>query len=370
MAAAVDLVVHVALERDGVRRVREIVAVPGRAEGDVIEIADLFVTRGGRAAPRRRVPAAPRGLRAGRLRRGRPSRPGGLVISPLCVGLLLGRRGLLHLLVVLAAGRRRRQRARPGGFMVELRDHLHPGGLPVGDAGNARRRLASCSFVIAFVMVLALTRVVPIALCFALMAARSPLSLVRMRARNRRDKLRDLWPDVVDNITSGVRAGLALPEALSQLAVRGPERAAAGLCRVRGGLPHDRALPRLPRPAQGPAQRPGGRPHRRVAADRARGRRQRPRPAAAHAVVVPARGRAHAGRARDATELDGQRRPARGGGARGSFSVCSRSTAARSRPTRSPTGWVVLAVGAGLCLVAYRAMIWIGRLPEEERVLR
>src|SRR6478752_5872446 len=47
VAAAVDIVVHVALERDGVRRVREVAAVPGRAEGDVIEIADLFVTRGG-----------------------------------------------------------------------------------------------------------------------------------------------------------------------------------------------------------------------------------------------------------------------------------------------------------------------------------
>jgi len=48
VASSVDLVVHVALERDGQRRVREIVGVPGRAEGDVIEIADLFVTRGGR----------------------------------------------------------------------------------------------------------------------------------------------------------------------------------------------------------------------------------------------------------------------------------------------------------------------------------
>ena len=36
-----------ALERDGVRRVREIVAVPGRVEGDVVEIADLFVARRG-----------------------------------------------------------------------------------------------------------------------------------------------------------------------------------------------------------------------------------------------------------------------------------------------------------------------------------
>lgn len=47
VAASVDLVVHVALERDGSRRIREIVAVPGRVEGDVIEIADLFVSRGG-----------------------------------------------------------------------------------------------------------------------------------------------------------------------------------------------------------------------------------------------------------------------------------------------------------------------------------
>ncbi len=48
VASSIDIVVHQALERDGVRRVREIVAVPGRVEGDVIEAADIFVTRGGR----------------------------------------------------------------------------------------------------------------------------------------------------------------------------------------------------------------------------------------------------------------------------------------------------------------------------------
>jgi pilus assembly protein CpaF len=48
VAGSIDLVVHTALERDGVRRVREIAAVPGRAEGDVIEIADVFVQREGR----------------------------------------------------------------------------------------------------------------------------------------------------------------------------------------------------------------------------------------------------------------------------------------------------------------------------------
>jgi len=47
VASSIDIVIHQALERDGVRRVREIVAVPGRVEGDVIEAADIFVTRGG-----------------------------------------------------------------------------------------------------------------------------------------------------------------------------------------------------------------------------------------------------------------------------------------------------------------------------------
>lgn len=48
VAAAIDLVVHLALERDGARRVREIVAVPGRVEGGVVETGDVYVSRDGR----------------------------------------------------------------------------------------------------------------------------------------------------------------------------------------------------------------------------------------------------------------------------------------------------------------------------------
>jgi pilus assembly protein CpaF len=47
VAGSIDLVVHVALEHDGVRRVREVVAVPGRVEGDVVETADIFTQREG-----------------------------------------------------------------------------------------------------------------------------------------------------------------------------------------------------------------------------------------------------------------------------------------------------------------------------------
>jgi pilus assembly protein CpaF len=47
VASSVDIVVHVVLDRDGVRRVREVVALPGRVEGDVVEVADIFVSREG-----------------------------------------------------------------------------------------------------------------------------------------------------------------------------------------------------------------------------------------------------------------------------------------------------------------------------------
>lgn len=46
VAGCVDLVVHLVTERSGARRVREITALPGRVDGGVIEMADVFVDRG------------------------------------------------------------------------------------------------------------------------------------------------------------------------------------------------------------------------------------------------------------------------------------------------------------------------------------
>jgi pilus assembly protein CpaF len=45
VAACIDLVVHIETERAGRRVVREVLAVPGRVEGDVVETADVFTTR-------------------------------------------------------------------------------------------------------------------------------------------------------------------------------------------------------------------------------------------------------------------------------------------------------------------------------------
>lgn len=48
VAASVDIVVQIGLDVDGRRRVREIVAVPGRVEADIIEAEPVFRTEQGR----------------------------------------------------------------------------------------------------------------------------------------------------------------------------------------------------------------------------------------------------------------------------------------------------------------------------------
>jgi len=46
VAASVDLVVHLGIDTHGVRRVNEIVAVPGRVENDIIETESIFARAG------------------------------------------------------------------------------------------------------------------------------------------------------------------------------------------------------------------------------------------------------------------------------------------------------------------------------------
>ncbi|EWS80823.1 type II secretion system protein F [Brachybacterium phenoliresistens] len=50
-----------------------------------------------------------------------------------------------------------------------------------------------------------------------------PVLVLRSAARRRRIELREVWPEAVDHINSAVRAGMSLPEALVQVGERGPE---------------------------------------------------------------------------------------------------------------------------------------------------
>ena len=95
-----------------------------------------------------------------------------------------------------------------------------------GIRGLGPRTFLGSTVVVALLVLLlayALTRVWSVSLCLAVMAAWAPFAVVRGRARSRRSTLREVWPDVVDHVHSAVRAGLALPEALVQLGERGPE---------------------------------------------------------------------------------------------------------------------------------------------------
>ncbi|NNG39207.1 type II secretion system protein F [Flexivirga sp. ID2601S] len=110
---------------------------------------------------------------------------------------------------------------------VTVWDRLDDEIVQAGLSGLGRAKLlwvcAGCGALV-FVLAMAITAVPAVALAFAVIAAYAPIAWMRGRARRRRAQLRDLWPDVVDHIASAVRAGLALPESLSQLAIRGPEQ--------------------------------------------------------------------------------------------------------------------------------------------------
>ena len=212
--------------------------------------------------------------------------------------------------------------------------------------------------------------VLPIAVCFAVMAAYAPLAVVRGRARRRRARLRDLWPDAVDNITSGVRAGMALPEALTQL---GDARAGGAARAVRGlrrRLPPDGQVPRL----ASTGSRTGSATRSATASSRACGSRARsaaptsdtscaPCPASCARTPAPAPSSRPGSPGRSTPRGSPSPR-------RGRCSRCCRRTPSRWPPTRPRSGWLVLAVGAAVTAVAYWAMVRIGRLPEDERVLR
>ena len=223
--------------------------------------------------------------------------------------------------------------------------------------------------VAVFVLAVGVSQVPAIAACFALAAGWAPVALVRARARSRRTRLRDAWPEVVDSLSSGVRAGLSLPEALAQVGERGPQslqpafRSFAEDYRASGRFPD--ALQALKdRLADPVADRivEALRVTREVGGSDL-GRLLRTLSAF---LREDARTRAEL-EARQSWTVNGARLAVAAPWiVLALLATRPESVAAYDRPT----GAVVLAVGAGLCAVAYRLMVRLGRLPEDERVLR
>ncbi|GAA1632222.1 MULTISPECIES: type II secretion system F family protein [Brevibacterium] len=137
----------------------------------------------------------------------------------LLVGACLGAGLLLIWMSLWEQTARRRQQRR---WIRELDDMLTGAGFP-------RLRplhlllLTIAVFLTVTVVATVLTRSWAIALCFGLFASWLPYRYLQHRARSKQVLRRELWPETLDHLNSGVRAGLSLPEALSSLAHRGPE---------------------------------------------------------------------------------------------------------------------------------------------------
>lgn len=79
-----------------------------------------------------------------------------------------------------------------------------------------------CAGLIGALAAAAASRTPPVAVAFGAIAGWSPVSWLRGRARRRQREYAEVWPEAVDNLASAVRAGLSLPEGLSALGKRGP----------------------------------------------------------------------------------------------------------------------------------------------------
>lgn len=249
-----------------------------------------------------------------------------------------------------------------------LRDDLAQAGYRgIGPVGL----LVACAvaFLLVLVTVTAMTSVPAIALCFAVMAGWVPVAAVRMRARSRRAHLRELWPDAVDNVTSAVRAGLALPEALAQLSVRGPEELRPAFAefasdyRTTGRFSDclDRLKTRLADPV-------GDRLVESLRIAREVG-------GSDLGSLLRTLSTFLREDARTRSELETRQswtvNAARLAVAAPWIVLALLSTRPESvQAYNSAMGAAVLAVGATATVLAYRIMVRIGRLPEEERVLR
>lgn len=216
---------------------------------------------------------------------------------------------------------------------------------------------------------LVLTRSVSVSVIFAIFGAVLPRVVVARLRRKRQADLRELWPEVVDNLTSGVRAGLSLPEALSAIGSRGP--AALRPPFIRFGADYrvsgrfNESLDTLKAALADPV---GDRICESLRVAREVGGTDLGRLLTTLSAFLRDEARTRAELlARQSWSVNAAR-----------MAICAPWLVlillATQQETLSaydtPTGTLILVVGAVLTFAAYRLMLRIGRLPEERRVLR
>lgn len=226
---------------------------------------------------------------------------------------------------------------------------------------------ATCGLV-AGLVVQAITQTPPVAVVFGAMGAWLPVAVVTGRARRRQRELAEVWPDAVDNLISAVRAGMSLPDALSALGTRGPEPLREPFERFaldyqvtgRFGESLDRLKDRLADPV-------GDRVVEglRIAREVGGGELGRLLRNLSTYLRDDVRTRSEM-EARQAWTVNGARLAVAAPWLVLLFMSFQPDVIQRYA---SPTGAAILTAGAIVCVVAYRLMMRIGRLPIERRIL-
>jgi tight adherence protein B len=207
-----------------------------------------------------------------------------------------------------------------------------------------------------------------VALAFGALATWLPLGALGRRAARRRQAMSACWPDAVDDLASAVRAGMSLPDAVGALAERGPEalRPAfarfAGDHRVTGSFAL--CLDRLKADLSDPV---GDRVVEALRLARDVGGTELGRLLRTLSAVLREDSRTRA-------ELDARQGWAVNAARLAVAAPWATLAFLSVRPGAlsaydSVGGLVVLAIAAGLSVLAYAVMRRIGRLPVDERVL-
>jgi tight adherence protein B len=228
--------------------------------------------------------------------------------------------------------------------------------------------LCAALFAVAFALVQAVSRTVPVAVVFAAMAAYLPIAVLRQRAARRLRDFAEVWPEAVDNLASAVRAGLSLPDAVAALGTNGPEALRADFAQFaldyqvtgRFGECLDRLKDRLADPV-GDRVIEGLRLAREVGGgDLGRLLRN-----LSGFLRDDARTRSEL-ESRQAWTVNGARLAV---AAPWIVLLLMSFQTTAIRQYASPGGVLVLGIGFGVCVLAYWAMMRIGRLPTEKRIL-
>lgn len=222
--------------------------------------------------------------------------------------------------------------------------------------------------VISCAVTFTITRIPTASLIASIAGAWILVIVVNVRAGKARKRRREQWPDVLEHLLSGIRAGMSLPEALTQLGVRGPEEFRTDFqwfardFRASGRFEEslDTMKDRLADPT----------------ADRVFEALRIARTVGGSDLtgLLESLNQFLREDIRTRGELEA-RQSWTAGGAKIAvaapwlvlFMLSTQEQAAQAFST--PTGVAVLIAGAGMCVVAYVAMLKLGALPEERRVL-